>query len=170
MQRGALVRPSRERDDGKYPGLKIQMTKGEYPNFEFGQQTLDVTINRLQPLVRSYAKAGFRKPVDVARLLNKAGEKTACGQPWSPRLVALLLSRMFTGSFERAIVPTTSLPVHSAPASTKKIGARPAKSASAKMPVGRRPEMHGRAGATTLAEKLSAIGRVMRRNQTTTKA
>lgn len=115
MQRGALVRPSRERDDGKYPGLKIQMTKGEYPNFEFGQQTLDVTINRLQPLVRSYAKAGFRKPVDVARLLNKAGEKTACGQPWSPRLVALLLSRMFTGSFERAIVPTTSLRVHSAP-------------------------------------------------------
>lgn len=170
MQRGALVRPSRERDDGKYPGLKIQMTKGEYPNFEFGQQTLNVTINRLQPLVRSYAKAGFRKPVDVARLLNKAGEKTACGQPWTPRLVALLLSRMFTGSFERAIVPSTTPPVQSALTSTKKMGAPPAKSASAKMPVGGRPEIHGRVDASTMAEKISAIGRVTRRNQANTKA
>ncbi len=51
----------------------------------------------LLPVVRGFAKAGFRKPDDVSRLLNKNGWKTACGEPWSPRLTAFLLTYLFSG-------------------------------------------------------------------------
>src|SRR5262245_44716614 len=43
-------------------------------------------LDRLEPAVRNFAPNGFRKPKDVARLLNKASTSTACRAKWTPRL------------------------------------------------------------------------------------
>lgn len=108
MQRGAQYR-DREPDDGSYPGLKIKMTRAEVYHFAFGNRTQEQTIARLTPIVREYARAGFRKPKDVARLLNHANIRTADDAAWTPRSAALLLSLIFTGKAERDI-PQRPLP------------------------------------------------------------
>lgn len=105
MQRGARVRESREQDDGEYPGLKIVPTKRELAHFCFGQHTQKELLARLAPLVRQYARAGIRKPAEVARLLNRADVRTACGERWTPRLASFLLSLAFTGVAEKSITP-----------------------------------------------------------------
>ncbi|MBY5482603.1 hypothetical protein HFO84_35625 [Rhizobium leguminosarum] len=63
--------------------------------------------------IRGYARAGFRKPADVSRLLNKEGIKTAAGSEWNPRIVYFLLSRIFGDSPRKPKAPqqtTSKLP------------------------------------------------------------
>jgi len=63
--------------------------------------------------VRGYARAGFRKPADVSRLLNKEGIKTAAGAEWNPRTVYFMLGRIFGDSPRKPKAPqptTTKLP------------------------------------------------------------
>jgi hypothetical protein len=50
---------------------------------------------KLEPVVKAYARAQTRKPVDVLLRLNAEGYKTAAGVPWPPRLVHFLLALMF---------------------------------------------------------------------------
>jgi hypothetical protein len=46
-------------------------------------------------VVKAFAREGTRKPRDVAVRLTYEGRKTACGGKWTPRLVYLLLARIF---------------------------------------------------------------------------
>lgn len=107
MQRGAQKRENRVPDDGGYPGLKISMTKAEMTQFSLGTRSLQDLLDELTPLVRQYARAGFRRPAEVARLLNHANHKTASGERWTPRLAGHLLSLIFTGSATRQVKPVS---------------------------------------------------------------
>ena len=104
MQRGAAKRDRSPPEVG-YPGLKIIITKREQAHFSLGHVTREVFLARLAPTIQQYARAGIRKPAEVAKLLNRAGIRTSCGEPWSPRLVALLLNLLFSGTEERSIPP-----------------------------------------------------------------
>jgi hypothetical protein len=53
---------------------------------------------QLEPIIRLYAKNGFRKPAEVSRLLNKEHRRTACGESWTPRLAWFLLKLSFGSS------------------------------------------------------------------------
>jgi hypothetical protein len=52
-------------------------------------------LAKLLPVVKAYARAQIRKPVDVSPRLNAEGYMTAEGVPWTPRLVHFLLALMF---------------------------------------------------------------------------
>lgn len=96
MQRGAN---RREREvmskEEFYSGIKIVLTQAERAHFESGSNDKFAFLDRLEPTIRNFAKNGFRKPKDVARLLNKAGWTTACGAQWTPRLAWFLLGFLF---------------------------------------------------------------------------
>jgi hypothetical protein len=96
MQRGAS---SRDREvmskEDFYKGIKIVLTKAERVHFEMGSNDKFTLLDKVEPAVRSYARNGFRRPKDVARLLNKAGVTTACGAKWTPRLAWFLLGFLF---------------------------------------------------------------------------
>ena len=74
---------------------KTKISKEELDHFGFGSRTREVVLTELEPLLRGYAKNGFKTPKDVARLLNKAGVKTACGEQWTPQLAWFLLGFLF---------------------------------------------------------------------------
>ena len=96
MQRGAAVRDdarmSRE-DFNKQ--TRITLAKDEVGHFQAGQITKEKFLDELRPLIKCMARNRFRKPADVARLLNKWGIKTASGAQWSPRLVWFLLGFLY---------------------------------------------------------------------------
>ena len=89
------------RDDARmskeefYEQTKIVLTKEELAHFNFGSTDKISFLDQLRPVIRRYAKNGFRKPSDVSRLLNKAGVTTACGARWTPRLAWFLLRFLF---------------------------------------------------------------------------
>jgi hypothetical protein len=97
MQRGALVRNSSPRMTRReeYSQTKIVLTDAEHCHFSFGSVQEHHLLAELRPVVKAFARGGIRKPHDVARALNKAGKRTACGEHWTPRLVWFLLSKMF---------------------------------------------------------------------------
>lgn len=97
IQRGALVRNSKSRMTRReeYSQTKIVLTAAEQCHFSFGSVQEHHLLAELRPVVRVFARGGIRKPHDVARALNRAGKRTACGEHWTPRLVWFLLSTMF---------------------------------------------------------------------------
>jgi hypothetical protein len=103
IQRGALVRNSRPRMTRReeYNQTQIVLTDAEHCHFSFGFVQEYHLLTELRPVVRIFAKGGIRKPHDVARALNRAGKRTACGEPWTPRLVWFLLSKMFVSGSAR---------------------------------------------------------------------
>jgi len=51
----------------------------------------------MKPHIFSAARNGIRKPVSVAKFLNRNALRTACKDEWTPRLARLLLSMVFNG-------------------------------------------------------------------------
>ena len=94
MQRGTVV-ADRSGPYSPILGIKPVIRNQELLHFGIGDEGRATYIERLRPLIRGFAKAGFRKPRDVCRLLNKSNIKTFAGHNWDPRLVALLLGYMF---------------------------------------------------------------------------
>lgn len=87
VQRPALTQRS--------PRKKAVIAKNELVHFTFGGRSKARMLDDLEPLVWQLAKSGYRKPGDVARLLNRQGVNTACGEPWTPRLAQFLLEDLF---------------------------------------------------------------------------
>lgn len=97
MQRGALKRRGKARMTSReeYGQTKIMLSAAEHCHFEFGSvRELDL-LGELRPIIRFYARAGIRKPHDVARALNRSDKSTACGESWTPRLAWFLLQKLF---------------------------------------------------------------------------
>jgi hypothetical protein len=93
MKRGAM---KRERtpltaEERKLFKKTTSLSQQELGHFSFGAVTQDVLLERLAPHVRGFADAGFGSPSAVARMLNKNGLKTACGELWNPQLAWFLL-------------------------------------------------------------------------------
>lgn len=82
----------------KTAASKYDMTKAEMVHFDSKKVPFAALFGRLEPIVKSYARAGTRKPRDVASRLNIDGHRTAVGEKWTPRLVYFLLALMFNDS------------------------------------------------------------------------
>lgn len=99
MQRGAQKRDrapmSKESDYGKLPP---KIREEDRAHLGLTEAAAEKMASTLTEKIKGYARAGFRKPADVSRLLNKEGIKTAAGAEWNPRTVYFLLSRIFGGS------------------------------------------------------------------------
>lgn len=93
MKRGALKRRSvpLTAEDRKL-FKKTVISQQELAHFSFGAITRDILLGQLEPVVNAYVVAGFRAPKEIARLLNKNGVKTACGEQWNAQLAWFLLS------------------------------------------------------------------------------
>jgi|GEM_PF-6788875 len=75
---------------------KSVLSETEKAHFAVGTSRHDVWLDSIEPLVRTMARNGFRKPIDLSRLLNKQHVRTAAGQPWTPRLVWFLLGYLYS--------------------------------------------------------------------------
>jgi len=79
----------------------LRIFEHERVHFSFGSNDKEVMLEKLGPMVRSYARNGIRKPRSVASAFNRSGIRTACGANWSPRLAALLLEMLFERKFAK---------------------------------------------------------------------
>lgn len=99
MQRGAHKRDrapmSTESDYGK---VAPKIRDEDRAHLGLTEAAAEKMATTLTEKIRGYARAGFRKPADVSRLLNKEGIKTAAGAEWNPRTVYFLLGRIFGDS------------------------------------------------------------------------
>lgn len=86
---------SRPASANKVPRKKTPISKQELVHFSFGGRSKDRVLDDLEPVVWKLAENGFRKPADVARLLNKQGIRTACGELWTSQLAWFLLDFLF---------------------------------------------------------------------------
>lgn len=74
---------------------KYDMTKAEMVHYHSKKISVADFCDRLEPIVKGYARAGTRKPRDVAVRLNADGYRTANGSRWTPRLTHFLLGLIF---------------------------------------------------------------------------
>jgi hypothetical protein len=92
MQRGASKRDHGPRDTTPdYQNIDPVLRDADRLQLGANDEELKALLDRLGPKIRAYAKAGFKKPAEVARLHNKERVGTARGSTWSPRLVWFLL-------------------------------------------------------------------------------
>lgn len=71
------------------------MTRAEVVHFHTTKVAVGKFCGRLEPVIRTYARTGIRKPREVTAQLNKDGHRTANGSLWTPRLVHVLLGLIF---------------------------------------------------------------------------
>lgn len=135
--------PLTEAERAKFKKTKI--SQQELEHFSFGERTREVMLDELEPILRGYAKNGFRLPKDVARLLNRAGMKTACGERWTPQLAWFLQGFLFERREKRraAAVDVASRPLPQRPSSPGSSGQAPL-------------------SREELARRLSSLGRIAR--------
>lgn len=114
MQRGAQKRDrapmSKESDYGK---VAPKIREEDRAHLGLTEAAAEKMAGLLTEKIRGYARAGFRKPADVSRLLNKEGIRTAAGSEWNPRTVYFLLGRIFGDSPRKPKEPqptTSKLP------------------------------------------------------------
>jgi hypothetical protein len=111
MQRGALKRdraPASKEPD--YAKVAPQLRDEDRVHLGLTEAATEKLKHMLTEKIRGYARAGFRKPADVARLLNKEAIRTAAGSEWNPRLVYFLLQRIFADSPRPARQPQPTQP------------------------------------------------------------
>jgi hypothetical protein len=94
LQRPTLLQPTLLQPN-KVDYLRSPLTESEMVHFNSDAVGLGALFAKLEPVVKAYARAQTRKPVDVSLRLNAEGYKTAAGGPWTPRLVHFLLALMF---------------------------------------------------------------------------
>lgn len=87
--------PTKKRSSRAKVRTKTGIAREEHDHFNFGQRTRAVVLGEMGPVLRAYAKNGITGSKDVARLLNKAGLKTACGEAWTPRLASILQKLLY---------------------------------------------------------------------------
>lgn len=156
MQRGGTAHDRSYMDKNDfYSGTKIELTEAEVNHFHFGANDVASFTAELEPIIRVYAKNGFRKPADVSRLLNKDNRLTACGDPWTPRLAWFLLKLMFESPSNESHRSVGKKRAARLPSGFRTATAR-AESTSAR--TGPVPPLT----KEEIAKRLSAIGRVKR--------
>lgn len=94
----------------KAPRKRTPISAAQLVHFSFGGRSKDRVLDDLEPMVWKLAENGFRKPADVARMLNKQGIKTACGERWTSQLAWFLLDFLFARRRQRKVAsPPTAL-------------------------------------------------------------
>jgi len=77
------------------PARTYDMTRKEMAHFHSKHRSVQQLCDDMLPVVRAYARDGFRKPRQVAEMLNRDGHRTVLGAKWTPRLTYFLLGLMF---------------------------------------------------------------------------
>jgi hypothetical protein len=96
MQRGAAKRDREPADKvSDYAGKPPTLRPEDRGHLGLTEDAFDRLATTLKEKVLGYARAGFRKPADVSRLLNKEKLRTLGGTEWNPRLVYFLLGRIY---------------------------------------------------------------------------
>lgn len=91
MQRGAHQHDRGPQDTTPdYANFAPIMSRSEGLHFGSEGAQRDEFLGRLDNVVRSLVKAGFGKPTDISRLLNRQHVRTFVGDQWSPRLCSFL--------------------------------------------------------------------------------
>lgn len=142
--------------DEFYSGTKIELTDAEVKHFHFGSNDVATFIDHLTTSVRLYARNGFRKPADVARLLNKENKRTACGEAWTPRLTWFLLKLMF----DPGAKPKPRLAQKAVPETPRK--GRILRSLAKQPQNASSTANKSRLTADEIANRLSSLGRIVR--------
>ncbi|TPK99039.1 MULTISPECIES: hypothetical protein [unclassified Mesorhizobium] len=101
MQRGADYHSNRSGPHEPIPPIVPIMREQEKLHFGIGDDGIAAFVEKLRPTVIGLARGGYRKPRDVARLLNQASIKTFAGHNWNPRLASFLLSFMFDEKYAK---------------------------------------------------------------------
>ncbi len=81
---------------------ELPLASDEACNFHCGAMTPEKFAAKLRPIVVDLCRNGFRKPADVAKLLNRRAMKTANGGKWTPRYAWFLLNLIYEGKLPRA--------------------------------------------------------------------
>lgn len=123
---------------------KYDMTTAEMVHYHSKKISVSDLCAKLQPIAKTYSRAGIRKPRDVAVRLNAGDHKTANGSRWTPRLTHFLLGLIF-------LEPTLA-EIKGAPASQQN---------SKSAPIEQVPSDSTPITQTDMAERLSALGRVI---------
>jgi hypothetical protein len=123
------------------------MTEAEMGHFDNKKVTLADLFGKLEPVVKTYAREGTRKPREVADRLNAHGYRTASGSKWTPRLVYFLLRLMFNDS-------PTSVATKKQPGETRQSVAPRPKIASS--------PASDDMSVDEIARRLSRLGRIVR--------
>ncbi|MGO7554287.1 hypothetical protein [Rhizobium johnstonii] len=123
---------------------KYDMTTAEMVHYHSKKISVSDFCAKLQPIVKTYSRAGIRKPRDVAFRLNAEGHRTANGSRWTPRLTHFLLALIFLEPTHAEIKGTSASHPNSKSAPRKQF------------PSDRTPITQ-----TEMAERLSALGRVI---------
>ncbi|WP_312145346.1 hypothetical protein [Brevundimonas sp.] len=110
LQKSEFMPPPGAAPEKKPSATKIQprtakptLGQNERAHFAFRGDSKQHGMGYLDSLVAQMAKNGFRKPADVARLLNQQGVKTACGNKWTPRLAIFLLDQLYEAKKSRRV-------------------------------------------------------------------
>jgi hypothetical protein len=74
---------------------KYDMTAAEMVHYHSKKISVAEICEKFEPIVKAYARAGVRKPREVAVRLNAEGNRTANGSRWTPRLTHYLLGLIF---------------------------------------------------------------------------
>lgn len=94
----------RKLEQNNATGFKQDLTEAEMVHFDNRKISFANLFSTLEPVVKTYAREGTRKPRDVALRLNAQGYKTASGAKWTPRFAYFLLKLTFN--------KTSTQPVH----------------------------------------------------------
>jgi hypothetical protein len=123
---------------------KYDMTTAEMVHYHSKTISVADFCAKFQPIVKTYARAGIRKPRNVAVRLNADGHRTANGSRWTPRLTHFLLGLIF-------LEPT--------PRETK--GGSTSQPHTKSAPRKRTPNDKTPLTQTEMAQRLSGLGRVV---------
>jgi len=108
MQRGTLQRERAPQDKTPdYANFDPIMSYAEGLHFGSEAAQRDDFLAKIDLVVRGFVKAGFSRPADLSRLLNKRHIRTLVGDQWSPRLCSFLkkeLTRYRQRETDRAFV------------------------------------------------------------------
>lgn len=96
MQRGAMKRDREPFDKTPdYVGAPPAMRAEDRAYLGLTDEAFEKLASTLKIKILGYANAGFRKPADVSRLLNKEKIRTLAGTEWNPRLAHFLLGKVY---------------------------------------------------------------------------
>jgi hypothetical protein len=95
MQRGSQRRSPKVKDPTPdYQNFDPIFRQEDKIHLGVSDESQTALFERFRPIVQNYKRAGYRKPSEICKLLNKAGMKTAVGSSWTPRLVWFLFKQI----------------------------------------------------------------------------
>ncbi|TIL67581.1 hypothetical protein [Mesorhizobium sp.] len=144
MQRGADYHSDRSGPHEPIPPIVPVMRDQEKLHFGIGDDGIAAFVEKLRHTVTGLARAGYRKPRDVARLLNQAGIKTFAGYNWNPRLASFLLSFMFDEKYAAKKPSGAAAPTKVSPAAGQ---SKDSRASTPRVPLSKAAEVERRAAA-----------------------